>query len=83
MSPMNSTRDTMGLAAARAFMAQPSRTGSTKVPSPTLVSTPGRRAAVSRVMSNNTPEGTFQAATRSSTIICQIAGIGSDEGPDG
>jgi hypothetical protein len=51
VSPPNSTRLTMGRPAARSFIAQPSRIGSTKVSSPTFVSTPGRRAATSRCMS--------------------------------
>ena len=42
---------------AAAFMAQPWRSGSTKVSRPTLVSTPGRLAAASRCMSNRMPDG--------------------------
>ena len=49
VSPANSILRTMGSAAPLAFMAQPCRSGSTKVPRPTLVSTPGRLAAASRV----------------------------------
>ena len=58
-SPRHRTRTllTIGSAAPRAFMAQPSRSGSTKVSRPTLVSTPGRLAAASRCMSNRMPEG--------------------------
>ena len=48
---------TTGSPAALAFIAQPSRRGSTKVSMPTLVSTPGRLAAASRCMSNRMPEG--------------------------
>lgn len=73
----------MGAAAPAAFIAQPSRTGSTKVSSPTLVRTPGRRAAASRFMSKRMPEGTLYAATRFSVIIFQISGIGLLDGPEG
>ena len=58
-SPAKRSRRTMGSAAAAGFMAQPSCAGSTKVSSPTLVSTPGRFAAASRCMSNRMPEGTL------------------------
>ncbi len=50
---------------------------------PTLVSTPGRLAAPSRSMSKTMPEGTFQAATCSAEIICQISGGSALVGPEG
>jgi hypothetical protein len=58
-SPSNCIFLTIGAAAALAFMAQPSRSGSTNVSRPTLVRTPGRLAAASRIMSKMIPEGTL------------------------
>src|SRR5271166_5935443 len=82
-SPANSTRETIGSAAALRFIAQPSRLGSTNVSMPTLVKTPGRLAAASRWMSNRMPLGTLYAGIASSEIIRQIRGGSADDGPDG
>jgi hypothetical protein len=73
----------MGTARAAAFIAQPSRSGSTKVSMPTLVSTPGRFPAASRSMSKRMPLGTFQAATSSRPIIYQMRGGSASDGPEG
>src|SRR5271154_680386 len=82
-SSANLTRETIGSALALAFIAQPSRSGSTNVSMPTFVSTPGRLAAASRCKSNRMPEGTLYAGIASSPIIRQISGGDADEGPEG
>jgi hypothetical protein len=73
----------MGSARARSFIAQPSRSGSTKVSIPTFVSTPGRCPAPSRSMSKTMPDGTFQAGISLPVIIRQIRGGSAFVGPDG